>query len=266
MNILVTGSGGSLGKAICLSLLGQGVNVVKASSKHDLKQNFFDLNKGFNHSLLSDIDLILHLSINPELKLTNIESEFIKIASREKITIIYLGSTSSYLVEPNSYGKYKKSVEDQVLENDGIVVTCGLIYGKNFRGQISRLRAILRKLPFKIKIKGSKMVLLTPMQAIISLIMEFEELEFYKSQRVLLFHKTEYSFNDLLSELSGKKLLTLKLNGKSLSYIFKIIPFTHRYFSSDSYLGVLSDFKTDLQESALDLSKKVDDKFSLKLY
>jgi hypothetical protein len=263
MNILITGANGSLGEKLRVDLESLSYKVICASSKPDIGQKNFNLNTGFDSDLLEDIDLILHLAINPKLVITSIEKEFLRLSEAKDITLLYIGSTSSYLVKPNKYGIYKKLVEDLVIKNNGIVLTCGLIYGSNFKGQLSKIKKVLKTLPFNVELSGTKLVYITPVQAIADFLMRPKDKKIYRGKRILLCQPEAIPFNLLLSKLVENKMFKVKFSEKRLNLIIKLNPFKTRYFSSDSYMALFSEFKSDLISSTIDLRNDVDRKFKV---
>jgi hypothetical protein len=261
MSILITGANGSLGEKLTEELESLNYKIICSSSNPGIGQKNFNLNSGFDSDLFDGIDLILHLAINPKLVITNIEKEFFNLAVAKNIIILYIGSTSSYLVKPNEYGIYKKLVEDLVIENNGIVLTCGLLYGNNFKGQLSKMNKFLKILPFNIELSGSKLVYLTPVQAIVDFLMQLRDIKVYRGKRILLCQFEAIPFNILLARLAGNKAFKVKFNIKSLDLIVKFNPFKTRYFSSDSFMSLFSEFKSDLIASSVDLRNTVDKKY-----
>jgi nucleoside-diphosphate-sugar epimerase len=266
MNILITGANGSLGEKLRVDLEALNYKVICASSNPSSGQKNFNLNSGFDSDLLEDIDLILHLAINPKLVLTNIEREFLQLAASQSIILLYLGSTSSYLVKPNKYGIYKKLVEDLVTKNNGVVLTCGLLYGSGFHGQVSKIKKYLKVLPFNIELLESKFVYLTPVKAIVNFLMKSKDKEKFRGKRLLLCHFEAVLFNQLLTRLVGKKVFKVKFSKKDLDLFIKINPFKTRYFSLDSYMALFSDFKSDLIHSSIDLRHEVERNMESKLF
>jgi hypothetical protein len=258
MNILITGANSSLGETLRVELESLSYKVISASSKSGIGQKNFNLNTGFNSDLFEDIDLILHLAINPKLVITNIETEFFHSAAARNLTLLYIGSTSSYLVKPNEYGTYKKLVEDLVIKNNGIVLTCGLLYGNNFKGQLLKMKKLLKILPFNIELSESKLVYLTPVQAIVDFIIQLKKEETYLGKRILLCQFEAVPFNLLLVRLAGNKIFKIKFNNKGQNLIIKFYPFKTRYFSSDRFMALFSEFKSDLISSSVDLRNEVD--------
>ena len=260
MNILITGANGSLGEKLRVDLESMNYKIVCASSNPSFGQKIFNLNSGFDSDILEGIDCIIHLAINPNLVITNIEREFLYLSASQNIILVYVGSTSSYLVKPNKYGIYKKLVENIVTKSNGVVLTCGLLYGSGYNGQLSKIKKFLKILPFNIELSGSKLVYLTPIQAIVEFLVESKDKKIYHGKRMLLCNSEAIPFNLLLTRLVGKKIFKVKFSSKAIDLIVKINPFKTRYFSSDSYKALFSDFKSDLTSSSIDLRNEVDRK------
>jgi hypothetical protein len=263
MNILITGANSALGEKLRVELESLNHKIICASSNPGLGQKNFDLNIGFDSDLLKDIELILHLALNPKLVITNIEKNFIHLAAIKGLTLVYIGSTSSYLIKPNKYGIYKKLVEDLIVKNKGIVLTCGLLYGRNFNGQLSKIKKFLRILPFSIELSGSKLVYITPVELIVDFLMRPKDIQTYRGKRVLLFQFGAVPFNLLLEMLVGNKSFKLNFSSKALELIIKLNPFKTRYFSSDSFMALFSEFKSDLISNSVELRNEADRKFTI---
>jgi dTDP-4-dehydrorhamnose reductase len=90
MNILITGANSSLGEKLGVELESLSYKVICASSKPGIGQKNFNLNTGFDSDLFENVDLILHLAINPKLIITNIEREFFHLAVARDITLLYI--------------------------------------------------------------------------------------------------------------------------------------------------------------------------------
>ena len=142
MKILITGGNGNLAKVVAEKLAEKSISFVTCSSKPKVGQIFFDLHSELNEKIYNEITHIFHFATSPSYEVTNTEIQFLHFAAKAKINLIYFGSTSSYLKDKTNYGQYKKQIEDKIIELGGIVVTCGLIYGTDFNGQISKIRKI----------------------------------------------------------------------------------------------------------------------------
>jgi hypothetical protein len=155
MNVLVTGANGNLGKIISKELSARGIYVIGASSRPKSGQKLFDLDlvihcaRGNNYEhLLNDLDFITNCEIN-------------------NVKILYIGSFSSWLLERNRYGEYKRTIEDRAIEAGGTVITCGLLFGGEYQGQIHKIGLILKSLPFRIHFKDAGSQRITPVAALV---------------------------------------------------------------------------------------------------
>jgi hypothetical protein len=253
MKILITGGNGNLARSLKASLSEIGYQVHSLSSKSNEPENRLDLKQGYDFAVFKEVSGVIHCAVNPDLIFNEIEKGFLdKIISKD-IKLFYVGSTSSYLVERNNYGDYKREVESYVEHIGGLVLTCGLLYGDNFNGQVSVLERLLIKLPFKISLSGSKFVYLTKISRLSSIINEilFKNLEI--KGRILLFDSSQISFNAFLSKLGGNKKITISFSSKLLVVLLRFFPIRLTYFSADRLKGLLSEFKPELIDEARSL-------------
>jgi len=250
MNILLTGGNGNVARYLNQSLSEIGYEVVSLSSKGKVPEKYLNLKYGYDDSIFKDVSSVIHCAVNPDLIFNDIEKDFLDRVISEDIKLFYVGSTSSYLVERNNYGNYKREVESYVEHIGGLVITCGLLHGGNFNGQVSLLERLLIKLPFKIFLSGSKFIYLTKISSLSSIIHEilFKNLEI--KGRILLFDSCQISFNTFLSKLGGNKKLTFSLSSKLLVVLLRFFPIKLSYFSVDRLKGLLSEFKPELIDNA----------------
>jgi hypothetical protein len=181
----------------------------------------------------------------------------LRLAAKKNIKLIYFGSTSSYLKDKTNYGQYKKQIEDKIIELGGVVVTCGLIYGKEFNGQISKIRKFLSYLPFSIVLQNSKQIYLTPSSRIIQTLFDIMVSVNPVSGRYLLLQKPAIMLNDLLLLLSKFKFIKLKVPYKFIRLLLGTRFITSKYFIFDRAKSVYSDFSEDLMNNVVDQSFKV---------
>jgi hypothetical protein len=246
MKLLITGGSGSLAKYLEVYLKKCGHQVIIASSKNKISDRFFDLNQDYDSTLLDGVAAVVHCSNNPNYVFNSIEERFLLESISRDIKLVYIGSTSSYLVSKNKYGLYKQTVESFTEKIGGLVLTCGLIYGKNFIGQISRLETGLKRLPFRIFLSGSKSVFLTDVISIATTIDTILNTNKLVQGRILVLDSDLLSFNDLLDKLGGYKKFKLILSAKFIAVALNFLPFTSNHFSKDRFKGILSDFESGL--------------------
>jgi hypothetical protein len=257
MKVLLTGSNGNLGKIISNNLKKLQIELVEASSKPFESQRYFDLNYCPKKELLTDIDLVIHCARgNNSTHLKN-DSEFVNICKLNDCPIIYIGSNSGNLLKPNQYGEYKKFIENIVIKNQGTVVTCGLLYGHSFYGQVKSLKKVLRKLPFSVQLDGANEQYLTPVEGLISELI-FQIRNQQRGSRIFIAHKIPINFNVLLVRLGGIKPFSFTIRKKMVLFIFKIMNIKLNYFNSDSILGIYSEYKKDFKLQYIDKSEAID--------
>jgi hypothetical protein len=257
MKILITGGNGNLAQVVAEKLAEKSISFITCSSKPKVGQIFFDLHSELNEKIFNDITHIIHFATSPSYEVTNAEIQFLRLAAKKNIKLIYFGSTSSYLQDKTNYGQYKKQIEDKIIELGGIVVTCGLIYGKDFNGQISKIRKYLSYLPFSIVLQNSKQIYLTPTSRIIQILYDIMDTINPISGRYLLFQTPAIMLNDLLFSLSKFKFIKLKVPYKFMRLLLSTRLITSKYFIFDRAKSVYSDFSDDLMNNVIDHSFKV---------
>jgi NADPH:quinone reductase-like Zn-dependent oxidoreductase len=248
MRILITGGNGDLAKHFTKFLRGKHYEVVTVSSSGKSSKEILDLNSNYSGQILDGITHVVHCAINPEFILTKIEKRFIEEISRREIKMIYIGSTSSQLTHKNGYGEYKNHVEKFVLSKNGTVITCGLIHGNQFFGQVHQIRRLLGFLPFGIEIIGTKKVYLTNIEKLSDELLSRIEKHSFHPERIYCFDSKKMEFNQLLKNLSGRKILTFRIKSGTLVLFLNLIAFKSNKFDSDRFKGLLSDFESDFEK------------------
>jgi hypothetical protein len=261
MKILITGGGSNLAKFIGQELNDYGHSIFFASSKLSQKSLFFDLTKGFSDNLLDSIDCVIHIAKNPNDEFNEIERNFLKAISNKNLILFYIGSTSSYLESPNQYGKYKKSVEDFIIKSGGVCITCGLIYGDGYVGQLSKIKNYLSRIPFNLSIKNAHSVYLTPVKSISIVINDLVKNKDVKNKRLNLFFPREIRFNRVISELSGRKLFTLSINLRIIELFLSLFPIKLNHFNLDRLKALTSNFVPELIQNSEDYTIFIENYF-----
>lgn len=260
MKILLTGANGNLGKVVAANLKKYSITVIESSSKPKNGQRFFDLNLKNFTGLLDEIDVVVHCSRGIEQDHLSNDLKFVEYCFNKNVNLIYIGSASSWLESPNKYGIYKKQVENLVLNLGGVVISCGLIYGDRYKGQIYKLSYMLRNLPVKVQIKNSNQQYLTPLNALVSEI--YRQINApEKFKRIFLVHAWRISFNNLLLSLGSRSPLKIQLGKAVVESLVSLPLFKSNYFGIDSLSGIYGNYSSDLQTQSIDKSKFVDTTF-----
>ena len=253
MNILITGANGNLAQLISNELQKLEYNIYEASSKPIRTQRLFDLHEPFYEKLLADVEVVIHCARGFKTVHLKNDKIFVKTCSELGVQIIYVGSISSWLESLNKYGEYKKNMEEEVLSKNGTVITCGLIYGKDYMGQVHKLNKLLKKLPFYLNLPETKEIFLTPTYSLIHEI-NTQINHSQKGYRILLAHKDSISFNSLLQKLGGTKFLTLKLNKKFIFFIINFFGQKIHYFNTDALQSIYRSYRADFKNYFIDKS------------
>jgi hypothetical protein len=244
--ILVTGANGNLGSLIFAHLQEQGYEVCGASSNPSRDQISLDFSSSkLNFEYLDNFEFVIHcgrvIDLNND-KARGQEDLFLKNAFQKGCKVVYIGSTSAWLTALSRYGHYKLQGADLVTKNNGIVVSAGLIYGKDFRGQLQKLGRILNKLPFAIQLIPSNFLYLTPVENLCNVILE-KGISGPPGSRFLVAHDYPVEFNQILSNLSARSIrFKVKINLVTIRKILKILKFRDSYFNADSVLGLMSPY------------------------
>lgn len=253
MKILVTGANGNLGKLLATKLQQSTHEIFEASSTPLNTQRLLNLKKSFSRDLLVDIELVVHCARGKNARDLEQDKNFIRMCRDRRIGVVYIGSLSSWLDTSNNYGKYKKEVEDFVILNDGTVVTCGLIYGDGYMGQIYVLNKFLKFIPFYLDLPETKDTFLTPVDALFREIMsQIENRQVGK--RILLVHRNAIEFNRLIHLLARRKYFTVKLKKKMVFAVVDLFGSKIQYFNSDSLNTIYSNYKPGFKAQFIDKS------------
>ena len=264
MNVLVTGANGNLGKIIIAELSAKGIDAIGASSHPKSGQRGFDLDFSIPDAMLANIDTVIHCARGNNYEQLANDLDFIALCARNKVRVVYIGSFSSWLLDRNQYGNYKRTVEDQTLEIGGIVITCGLLFGSGYQGQIYKIGLILRFLPFGIKFEGAGSQRITPLKALLEEII-LNSLITPKTGRVILAYDAILNFNEILSAVGPRRFFSIQLKRNFLELLLGGIGNRAGYFNSDSLKGIYSkyskSFAIDSEDKAETISKDYAEKF-----
>lgn len=253
MKILVTGANGNLGKLLTTDLQQSNHEIFEASSTPSYSQRLLNFKKSFSKNLLVDIEMVVHCARGKDTRDLDQDKTFIRMCRDKGIGVVYIGSLSSWLDNSNNYGSYKKEIENYVISNYGTVVTCGLIYGERYKGQVYLLNKALKFLPFYLTLNETKVTFLTPFNALFrEIISQIENRQVGK--RILLAHKNSIEFNQLIHLLARRKFFTVKLSKKVVFKVVNLFGSKLHYFDTDSLTSIYSNYKTDFRTHFIDKS------------
>ena len=101
----------------------------------------------------------------------------------------------------------------------------------------------------------------TPIQAITDFLLRPTDNQIYRGKRLLMSQIEAIPFNLLLLKLAGNRIFKITFSSKTIDLIIKLNPFKTRYFSSDRYVALFSDFKSELILNSVDLRKEIGEKY-----
>ena len=140
MKIGVTGSTSSIGGAITKRLIQDGHDVTKLVRKPlESKEKFYDIK--LNPKEKFDFDLLVHTAWDRSKT-----AESSNYQSMKRLTsclpkdskIIFISTLSAYS-KSSKYGLEKRMIEELVLENKGLIIRAGILWGENPSGMIGNI-------------------------------------------------------------------------------------------------------------------------------
>jgi hypothetical protein len=242
--LLISGANGPLGRCLVSRLLSRGIRVKQLSSsptKEQVKYSFGDL------SALKTLRLngatLIHCARSTKFTEEQLikEKNDLEFLIENGTTIINIASVSGYLANPNAYGQYKKSIEEWLRKKNQQNLISGLLFAKDFGGQIKKIKDVLKVLPFCPQISGSGEIFLTPVDWIEESIIFSLARKSNTNESHGLITKPRM-FNWLLRELAGPRKPKLSISLANLMLMFRFLP-KNRYFSQDSLQGISGDYQ-----------------------
>lgn len=226
MNYLITGTSGYLGKNLANFLEKKGNKVFRCG--RDLKrknQIYFNLEEKIfiNEKILKKTNILIHCaysfdasSIKVSRKI-NVEGtkKLYKIASKNKIKIIYISSISAFKGCKSVHGKIKLEIESLTKKYNGIIIRPGLIYSKKVEGAMfGSLINLTKKIPIIPLIdNGNQILYMCELETLCKLIHQTSNKN-NKNNFILAANKTPITFKQIL------QIIILKYNLKRL-----LVPF-----------------------------------------
>lgn len=239
----ITGANSNLGKLI-FEFLQQQIDSIKLmllSSNPKKDQRIFDLEGEIDYDSVEKCDVLIHcarpLKATPEKTLKEIE--ILERISSVYTKIVNISSVSGFLDVRSNYGMHKRGIHQWIEERGEINLVSGLIFGEQFKGQISQMARILRNLPIRPQFRDEYELYITPVQQILVSIREILEKQSFESK--FLLGKNSYTTNQLLRDISREEVINLRLKGEEIRLLLKLLP-SNRYFSADSFLGFIGNY------------------------
>lgn len=239
----ITGANSNLGKLI-FEFLQQQIDSIKLmllSSNPKKDQRIFDLEGEIDYDSVEKCDVLIHcarpLKATPEKTLKEIE--ILERISSVYTKIVNISSVSGFLDVRSNYGMHKRGIHQWIEERGEINLVSGLIFGEQFKGQISQMARILRNLPIRPQFRDEYELYITPVQQILVSIREILEKQSFESK--FLLGKNSYTTNQLLRDISREEVINLRLKGEEIRLLLKLLP-SNRYFNADSFLGFIGNY------------------------
>ena len=157
--------------------------------------------------------------------------------------VISIGSLSEYLIEKSEYGKSKSAATKFVLDGNGTVLTCGLIHGHDYKGQLFQIAQILAWLPFLPQFNSRAEQFTTSLDLLLEAIDLIIQDSLTGNHFLVVDAQTPRLFNSILRELSPKRRLKIKIP-IALMYVgaFLMEEMKINYFNRDSLKGLLGSY------------------------
>lgn len=234
----ITGANSPLGVYSSKYFRKAGFSVTEYSSRPKEDQRFYRIGdtSSFNDLKASNC-LILHFarpSMFDQLMFKQ-EVQDLQRLIDYGVQILNIASVSGFMDTPNDYGRYKREIQEWLELQGQNNLVCGLLFGEDFSGQISRLQKMSRLLPLGFRIKGAGETYITPVSLLMKRIVIATTLE-YKQSSEYLVTKIPQKFNWLLEEIVQRRY-QISLSRGAVERATNLLP-TNRYFHSDSLNGI----------------------------
>jgi len=240
MKILITGSNGNLGRCLVKELTNPANLIYEASSKPKAKQININF-ESMDNFKIPRVDLVIHCARSFSSLGLSREIKFLDTIFKQNAKVIYIGSLSESLIKPNNYGLRKSVISEHILKKRGTVLTCGLLVGKDYKGQIWHLQRYLRYIPFYIRIRQNPYQYFTCLECLIKILIDYVSV--LKNENYALFEREKIvDFNLFLKSISLVKTTNFTIDLKKIYSILNVLKLKFgNYFSADSILGLLGD-------------------------
>ena len=242
MKILVTGSNGNLGQVIVEHLSLDRQDVLQATSRPNATQLLLDFNSEFEPEFRL-VDIVIHVARSKTEGGVEREILFLDKLFKRGVRVITIGSLSEYLLEKSYYGQSKSAVSNFVFNQGGVVLTCGLISGPNFKGQIYQISRVLRWLPFVPQISDKVFQFETSTSTLLSTLDKVVEGKTTSRNLFVVDGEERVLFNTILQRISYVNRPRIRIPLKLIYGIaFLAERFGLSYFGRDSLKGLLGEY------------------------
>jgi len=241
----ISGANSPLGTSIIryLRIEHPEVSIVEFSSSPRSNQRLFSIGNAVDKEEIGNCELLLHLARPYEPNMDNLSFELrtLEWIAERNIRIINIASVSGYLDKINKYGAYKRSIQDSIRSLSQSNLICGLIFDKNFNGQIHRLKKVFRFSPIYPRFDEEAEIYLTPLNDIKMAIKDL--LPISGPSNKFLISNLSKKTNVFMKEISLRHSIPLPISKKLISGILEITP-SNRYFSKDSFSGFVGQYSS----------------------
>lgn len=153
--IAVTGANGYVGGRILEHLRAQGIHaiaLIRQPAPGDRRARRYSLGQSLDRGLLDDIDTVIHAAYDAsqrgeDISRVNVSGSLplLEGLAAQGGRMVLVSSLSAFAGTPSLYGRAKLELERIVLENDGVVLRPGLVFGVDAGGMFGAMTQALSK-------------------------------------------------------------------------------------------------------------------------
>jgi nucleoside-diphosphate-sugar epimerase len=164
MKILVTGGSSAIGKNLIRKLVALDYSVINMSDTSK-----FQWRLGDNLPKFDDLDYLVHLAHD---RSNDVQSNLLaakKICESYSGKKIFLSSLSAHSKSRSTYGRSKYGQEEIFLDNNGVVLRAGIVFGSQMSGIYQKLSIFLSKFHyFPVPYRGNPTFYMTNVDDLIT--------------------------------------------------------------------------------------------------
>ena len=266
INLAITGSKGFLGNYLTnyFSKFSK-FNIISLSSSVDQKDlYYYSIGNPINEVILREIKIIILCAHDFTQEDVNFQKKGVDVIYNQikkmnlKIKIIYISSLAAFKDAHSTYGKSKFLMEKIVIQNNGIIIKPGIIYGnKNIRGLINKIISFADKyriVPYFVNLNSK--IYLSHIEDLSNCIKEIINNE--NKGTFLCVNLNSYSFKELIYKFNkGKKIILIPMIWQLVYLIIKMLEFLkfNIGFRSDSILSLARQNKKPRDATLISYTK-----------